>query len=89
LLRWKHLPEGVDPTLLGKALGEVAQHHGATFLDLTETIGDRADVTDLYYPVDSHPNGAASTIIADAVAAALIADDDSLVACRDQTQARK
>ena len=89
LLRWKRLPEGVDPTLLGKALREVARQNGAAYLDLTETIGDRADVTDLYYPVDSHPNGAASTIIADAVAAALVADSDALATCRDQAQARK
>jgi hypothetical protein len=89
LLRWKHLPNGVDPALLGKAIGNIARHHGASYLDLTETIGGRADVTDLYYPVDSHPNGAASTIIADAVATALIAGDDSLAICRDQAQARK
>ena len=89
LLRWKHLPQGVDPTLLGKAIGDVARQHGAVYLDLTETIGDRPDVTGLYYPVDSHPNAEAGGIIADALATALIADNDSLATCRDQTQARK
>ena len=89
LLRWKHLPQGVDPTLLGKAIGDVARRHGVAYLDLTETIGDRPDVTSLYYPVNSHPNGEAGEIIAGALAAALIADNNSLATCRDQTQARK
>ena len=89
LLRWKHLPQGVDPTLLGKAIGDVARRHGAAYLDLTETIGDHPDVTSLYYPVDLHPNGEAGEIIAGALAAALIADNDSLATCRDQTQASK
>jgi hypothetical protein len=89
LLRWKHLPPGVDPTLLGKAIAKIARRHGAIYLDLTETIGDRPDVTQLYYPVDSHPNGAASAIIGDAIARTLMADDESLAACRGQTRADK
>ena len=82
LLRWKQKPSDIDPTLLGQALGDIARRHGARYLDLTETIGDRPEVASLYYPLDSHPDAAAGGIIADAIAHALLASDMAPIACR-------
>ncbi len=73
LLQWKHLPPGIDPTLLGKTLADIVQRNGAISIDLTETIPSKGSVKELYYAVDSHPNGTASAIIADAVVATLLA----------------
>jgi hypothetical protein len=87
LLHWKHLPSNIDPPLLGRDLGAIAHRHGVAYLDLTETIGDRPDVASLFYPLDSHPNGAANAIIAKAVVAALLARDGLLEACRGQIEA--
>ncbi len=89
LLRWKNLPPGIDPTLLGRALGDLARRHGVAYVDLTATIGERADAPSLYYPVDSHPNAAASAIIADGVVDGLLREDAALATCRDQAQAGK
>lgn len=89
LVRWKRRPPGIDPALLGKAVGEIARRHDVPFLDLTETIGDRPDAAGLFYPVDSHPDGAASAIIADKVTDLLLDRDAALAACRDRTEASR
>jgi hypothetical protein len=89
LMQWKHKPADIDPTWLGRALGEIAQRNGAAYLDLTETIGERPDMIDLYFPVDSHPNAAASAIIADSLARALLAEAPALASCRNRTQASR
>jgi hypothetical protein len=89
LLNWKHLPPDVDPTLLGRALSAIARRHGITYLDMTQTMGDRADVANLFYPVNAHPNAAGSAVIAGALEDVLLADDNPPGICRDQNRASK
>jgi hypothetical protein len=87
LLKWRHLPKGVEPSLLGRDIGEIAARHDVGYLDLTKTIGDRPDVVSLFYPVDSHPDVAGSEIIGQSVANALVAQDSALARCRERMAA--
>ena len=84
LLKWHRLPQGTDPSLLGREIGDIAARHNVSYLDLTQTIGDRPDVVQLFYPVDSHPDAAGSKIIGQSVAHALVAEAGALATCREK-----
>ena len=83
LLKWHHLPKGIDPSLLGQEIGTIAARHDVAYLDLTRALGERPDVVNLFYPVDSHPDAAGSKIIGQSVATAIVAQESALARCRD------
>jgi hypothetical protein len=89
LLQWKHLPSGIDPTLLGNELGEVARRNRVLYLNLTRTIVTNGTVEGLYYAVDSHPNGTASAIIAASILSAMTTFHILPASCTNQSQALK
>jgi hypothetical protein len=89
LLQWKHLPSDIDPDLLGNALGEVTRRNGVLYLDLTRTIVAKGSVKGLYYAVDSHPNSAASAIIADSILSAMTTLHILPGSCTSRSQALK
>jgi hypothetical protein len=86
LLQWKQLPSDIDPGLLGRTLGDIAQRHDVRYLDLTKTLASKGGVRGLYFSVDSHPNGAASAIVADSIVAELVAHQTSLATCPNRSQ---
>ena len=86
LLKWKHRPINIDPQMLGRALASNTRRDHADYLDLTQTIGSRPDVSKLYYPLDSHPDGAANGVMAHAIERALLDHGSLPKTCRGQTE---
>lgn len=75
------LPPGIDPFALGQALSEITRRHKARFVDVTLLTRRLSDVGNLYYPVDSHPNGQGHALIAAALEAALKSDVPAFESC--------
>jgi hypothetical protein len=89
LTQWKHSPPGIDPFLLGDAIGQIAKRNGALYVDLTRTIVANGTVRDLYYAVDSHPNGMAGAVIAEAIVSSMTTLHVLPTSCTGQSQAFK
>lgn len=87
LVQWKSRPAGIDPRMLGRALAATAAQGHVHYVDLTEGFGNRPDVGTLYYPLDSHPNGAANAVMATAIERALLDHGDLPGTCRRQGEA--
>jgi hypothetical protein len=66
-----HLPQGVDPFVLDKAIGDIARRNHAAFVDVTDITRKADKVAADYYPVDGHPNSRGHALIAQGLGRAL------------------
>lgn len=65
---------GLHPYQLDRRLAEIAAKHGVSFIDTTPAVARAPKITDLFYPVDGHLDGAGHTLIAPAIVGGMIAD---------------
>jgi hypothetical protein len=82
--------DGVDGSWFGRHIGEIAAERGALTLDLTPDFAGVPHAERLFFPVDNHPNGDASAVIAKALVNRLT--DGSVPgwgACRPGLQANR
>lgn len=50
-------PQGVDPTLIGRRMADLARRTGVTLVDVLADMGDLPHPEQLFYPVDGHMTG--------------------------------
>jgi hypothetical protein len=67
LARLKTDPTGVDPFVLGDALGKVAAQYGVHFMDATEAFAKAPDFQSLFYLTDGHPKDGGHAVLADVI----------------------
>ncbi len=87
LSSWKDRPKGIDPFALGLAVGDIVRRDGGIFVDLTQTTRTQPNVSDDYFPVDTHPKAAAHALIAKDVAGALTGNVPAFAGCAARPRA--
>ncbi len=89
LMASKHWPQGVNPWVLPRRLGQIAARHGVRMIDSSELFARLPHPETLIYTVDGHPGGGASAIIANAVVDSLVGHDGTPFAgCKIASPAR-
>ena len=81
-LSWSAPPPGVDPTALGRALGEIARRDGAAFVDVSAAVRSETARDDMYYTVNGHPTGLGHRLMAQALDHELVSDGSAFGRCR-------
>jgi hypothetical protein len=63
-----HLPPGVDPAALPRAVAAIAARHGVNFVDTSAALKAQPQPEKLYYQVDGHLSGAGQPLAAAPIA---------------------
>jgi hypothetical protein len=71
LISMKNRPPGIDPLALERAVSEIAQKHGAGYIDLSSQYMRDPHPANFYYPVDNHLNEDGSRAVARSIVASL------------------
>jgi hypothetical protein len=74
LARMKTDPPGVDPFVLGDALGTMAAQYGVRFIDSTEAFAKAPDFQSLFYLTDGHPKDAGHAALAGVIDQGLLSE---------------
>lgn len=74
LARMKVDPPGVDPFVIGAALGKMAAQYGVRFSDATEAFAAAPDFESLFYLTDGHPREGGHAALASAVVEGLLSE---------------
>jgi hypothetical protein len=67
-------PPGIDPYAFIRAISDIAEHHGAAFVDTSPALREHGQPERLYYQVDGHLSGLGQPIAAQSIAAGLMTD---------------
>jgi hypothetical protein len=67
-------PPGVDPFVLGAALGAVAARHNVRFFDPTKAFAAAPNVRSLFYLTDGHPTAGGHAVLAEVIEQALLSE---------------